>query len=347
MILVAVTNRASYPRCKTLISALGKEAESTGQVSPARVLLMNPEPEIEYELDDIAIVSRSRVYGDCQAMTSTTGHLMADAALILGMEKPAAVVVVGDRHEVLAVAAAARIMNTPLVHLLAGERSGSVDDDIRFSVSALASLCLAPHDVAKEELLRHGVIEERIVVSGCPSIDLCAAPYRDLNELYVYGHGSVDVTQPFWMACLHPDTNLSLAGNSWEIERLASLMADKPTIWIRPTQHDAYGREMDKRLSQLSVGKPWLVVRHIPSALMLSALNSCVAMAGNSSVMWREAAYMGVPCYAVGNRQSGRMYGVNNVSLLPTIKSRFPSDTRWAPGGGARAAKAILNLCNL
>ncbi|MGH8644973.1 MAG: UDP-N-acetylglucosamine 2-epimerase [Gammaproteobacteria bacterium] len=332
MILVAITNRASYPRCKTLIGNLG---------DLARVLLMNPEPEIVAELGDkVACVSKARIYGDGQAMAATTGRLMADVALALGSLRPRAVVVVADRHEVLAVAAAARMMNIPVVHLLAGEHSGSVDDNIRFAISNMADLLLASHDIAAEELRGRGFTQP-IRVTGCPSIDLCDPLYADIAGIMGYGYGGL-VDGPFYLACQHPDTDLTLEGNIKWLGYIAGMIGDRSAVWVRPTEHDAWGREMDKWLSQ-HARPSWRLVRHIPHRLMLSLSNACIAMIGNSSMMYREAAYMGVPCMPIGDRQKGRVTTRNIVAALPAYRDRLDSDPIWQEGGGEKAAKAIMS----
>lgn len=308
MILVAITNRASYPRCKTLISALG-----------ADVFLMNPELDISLEYPN-AYVSNSRVRGN---MAATTASVMSDFSYLLLNVKPDAVVVVADRHEVLGVAAATRMNNIPLIHLLAGERSGSVDDDIRFSISALSQLLLAPHTEAQEELKRRGY---ESVVTGCPSIDLCEpGPKPDINS---YGSGDyIDLGSPYCIVVQHPDTNKSERENVDLLESIYSLI-DEPAVWVRPNE-DLHGRAMDKMLNQLSekkTYKEWRVVKHIPYSDMITLVANCTRMIGNSSMMHREAAYLGVSCFQVGDRQRGR------------------ASAGWFKGGGKIAAETILDF---
>ncbi|MGI0023649.1 MAG: UDP-N-acetylglucosamine 2-epimerase [Nitrososphaera sp.] len=326
-VLVVITNRASYPRAKSLIAALD-----------CHVALMDPELDIEMELGE-RVVSRiqSRFYGGLRSMVATAGHLMEDIGSLIESVDPRAVICVGDRHEVLAVAAAARMMNRPVVHLLAGERSGSVDDSIRFAVSALADLLLAPHLHAQKELLSRGYKNVRI--TGCPSIDLCDAELPDISGLSGYGHGA-EIDGPFYLACLHPDTTITAFDNVSAMLRLCDRMKPYSVVWVRPTQHDAYGREMDKVLLQ-HAQDGWQLVRHIPHNLMLSVIDKCIAMIGNSSMMYREAAYMGVPCVAIGHRQHGRVVTQNIVADLPKERGRVTSDPIWVSGGGKAAAREI------
>ncbi|MGH3087737.1 MAG: UDP-N-acetylglucosamine 2-epimerase [Rubrobacteraceae bacterium] len=321
MILISITNRACYPCCKTLIDSLGDDCS---------VMLMNPEKEIEEELySKIAFVSRSRIYGNGQAMAASTGHYMIEAAMALDKLKPEVVVVVGDRHEVLGMAAAARMANIPVIQLQAGERSGSVDDDIRFAVSNLSGLLIAYHDKAMEELSRKDMAWKS-VKAKCPSIDLCLPPYAEVSEISNYGYGDFLGDGPYYLVSLHPDTNATKEENIGyvkEISRdlLSGYYSSYPIVWIAPSMHDAHGEAMNKRVSQeLSTRKKWRLIKHVPHRLMISLIRNCIGIIGNSSMMYREAEYFGKTCFEYGSRQSGRVKG-----------------SIWEPGGGKEVAGII------
>ncbi|NLA37533.1 MAG: UDP-N-acetylglucosamine 2-epimerase (non-hydrolyzing) [Actinobacteria bacterium] len=84
-------------------------------------------------------------------------------------ERPAAIVVQGDTNSGLGGALAANATETPLVHLEAGLRSydrAMPEEHNRVLIDALADRCLAPHITNAEALIREGVAEERIRVTG-------------------------------------------------------------------------------------------------------------------------------------------------------------------------------------
>ena len=64
--------------------------------------------------------------------------------------KPSFIITVGDRVETLGTAIAASYTSTPLAHILAGERSGNIDDKVRFSVSNLSDYWICPSQSAKK-----------------------------------------------------------------------------------------------------------------------------------------------------------------------------------------------------
>ena len=71
--------------------------------------------------------------------------------------KPDAVVILGDRYEMLGVASAALMMHIPIIHLCGGELTlGAMDDSIRHSISKMASLHFVSTKAYKKRLMQLG-----------------------------------------------------------------------------------------------------------------------------------------------------------------------------------------------
>ncbi|WP_309133892.1 non-hydrolyzing UDP-N-acetylglucosamine 2-epimerase [Cellulomonas sp.] len=95
---------------------------------------------------------------------------------ILETEKPAAVVVQGDTTTSTAAALAAFYRQIPVVHLEAGLRSGDLyspfpEEANRKLTSQIAALHLAPTETSRQNLLREGVADADVVVTGNTVID--------------------------------------------------------------------------------------------------------------------------------------------------------------------------------
>ncbi|EAH5200393.1 UDP-N-acetylglucosamine 2-epimerase (hydrolyzing), partial [Campylobacter upsaliensis] len=81
--------------------------------------------------------------------------------------KPDAVVILGDRYEMLGVASAALMMHIPIIHLCGGELTlGAMDDSIRHSISKMASLHFVSTKVYKKRLMQLGEEKKRIFNVG-------------------------------------------------------------------------------------------------------------------------------------------------------------------------------------
>jgi UDP-N-acetylglucosamine 2-epimerase (non-hydrolysing) len=88
---------------------------------------------------------------------------------LLAEHRPAAVVVQGDTNTVLGAALAANAREVPLVHVEAGLRSYDrrmPEEHNRVLADHLADLLLAPTETNRANLMREGLPDDRIVVTG-------------------------------------------------------------------------------------------------------------------------------------------------------------------------------------
>ncbi len=100
-------------------------------------------------------------------------------------ERPDALLLLGDRGEMLAGAIAALHVGVPCVHVHGGERSGTVDEPVRHARSASSRATTSGHAAgARERLRAMGEPPGRIVLTGAPGLDgierLASAPRGQL-----------------------------------------------------------------------------------------------------------------------------------------------------------------------
>ncbi|MCD6456367.1 MAG: UDP-N-acetylglucosamine 2-epimerase (non-hydrolyzing) [Methanophagales archaeon] len=127
-------------------------------------------PEVKYNLD---VGSGSHA--------EETGKMLMGIEKILKEEKPDVVLVEGDTNTVLAGALAASKLHIKVGHVEAGLRSydKSMPEEINRVLADHVSDCLfAPTGKAKENLLREGIEEDKIFVTGNTIVD---AVYQNLE----------------------------------------------------------------------------------------------------------------------------------------------------------------------
>jgi UDP-N-acetylglucosamine 2-epimerase (non-hydrolysing) len=103
-----------------------------------------------------------------------TGRMIIGIEKILTEEKPSIVLVEGDTNSVLAGALASVKIGIPVGHVEAGLRSfdRSMPEEInRIIVDHISDLLFAPTEIAKRNLLREGIPEERVFVTGNTIVD--------------------------------------------------------------------------------------------------------------------------------------------------------------------------------
>jgi len=111
-----------------------------------------------------------------QSLNQIAARVIAGLDTVYEEHRPAAVLVQGDTTTVKAAAIAAFNREIPVVHLEAGLRSGDLaspfpEEANRKLVSQIAALHLAPTEQARRNLLRDGVDDATITVTGNTVID--------------------------------------------------------------------------------------------------------------------------------------------------------------------------------
>ena len=186
-ICVIITARPSYSRVRTALLAINEHPELELQlVVAASALLDRYGSTINYiEADGFKIAGKVFMVIEGSTLTSsakTTGIGIMDLATTFDNLKPDMVCTIGDRYETMATAIAASYMNIPLVHIQGGEVTGNIDEKVRHAITKLSDLHLVSNDDAKQRLIKMGEYEDKIHITGCPSIDI-AKQVLDHSEL--------------------------------------------------------------------------------------------------------------------------------------------------------------------
>lgn len=270
-----------------------------------------------------------------RGMGVSTGMITCAVADYLARDRCDALLLLGDRGEMLAGATAALLAGVPIVHVAGGDVSGSVDDAIRHAISKMAHVHCVSNDGAAERLLRMGEMAERIHNIGAPGLVGLVRPEPDVLSAACARYGLAGPGQ-FAMLLFHPvvqEANLAgaqcqailtaLAG--YEFGYLALLPnADHGTNAIR---HEIEAMASSGRL---------VMVDHLPRDDYLSLLSASRFMIGNSSSGIVEAATLGTPVVNVGDRQLGRLRSANVFDALadPLDVSRaIEAALRFDPAG--------------
>ncbi|RYE54244.1 MAG: UDP-N-acetylglucosamine 2-epimerase (non-hydrolyzing), partial [Rhizobiaceae bacterium] len=151
-----------------------------------------------------------------QTLETITSRVLAGVSAVIDSERPDALVVQGDTTTCFAAGLAAFYRKIPLIHLEAGLRTGNRDNPFpeelnRRLTAQLAMLHLAPTSTAKANLLKDGIAENDIVVTGNTVIDAL---------LHVSGRNS--------------------ASDNPELEGIF----DKPTILVTAHRRESWGEPM-------------------------------------------------------------------------------------------------------
>jgi UDP-hydrolysing UDP-N-acetyl-D-glucosamine 2-epimerase len=316
----------------------------------------------EIEADGFPIAERIEMLekGDTpEAVAISTGRGVEGFARGFARRRPDLVVVLGDRFEMLAAAAAALPFALPVAHIHGGEVSeGAMDNQIRHAITKLAHLHFASADVHARRIGRMGEEAWRIHAVGAPGLDrlvgLAALPRATLaRELGLAAEG------PWLLVTLHPVT-LEYRDTAFHVdELLAALEKTDGTLVITYPNADTSGRVIIDRIEEFAGRHPGRcrLARSLGERLYLSLLSHADVMIGNSSSGLIEAPSFGLPAVNIGARQRGRLRGANVIDVAPSREEifrgieaarvpEFRARARAAanPYGDGRAAPRIVEV---
>lgn len=342
-VLIAVTNRSSYSKIKTIIRHF------TDTVDPYLMLgnsiwmykYGNVEHYIREDFPGIQTykVSMAVEGDDLSKMSKSVGMGAIEVSTVIDNLNPDLVVTVADRYETLATALSAAYVNVPLVHIQGGEISGTIDDKVRNSITQLADYHFPATAIARSRIFEMKPKDYNHVWNyGCPSMDLMIG-WKNMKEVFnmvgytsdlcdkqdnvkqvavmhVNQHGTgdyLDWKMPYIIVMLHADTKCPI---TWEqLEEFMEAVRQCPTQKIIMWNNIDPGGEVISKELRFTQDNYWNenvhFVKHIdPEAFgALMYFSSCII--GNSSAGIREATFLGVPSITVGQRQQGRECGQN------------------------------------
>lgn len=326
-IACVVTARPSWSRVRTALAACRARGIEVHVIAAASAVVWKYGKVADLIREEgYPVTEVSAVVEGTSGRTAaiSTGLLLTQLPLALEMVRPELVITIADRHETIATALAARNLGIPLLHLLGGERSGSIDDRIRDAVTCLADIHCVANDLAHARVAElRGLqslrcAEQPIHVTGCPSIDLA----REALEL-----GPLPGAEGHVVVLQHPVTEeADQAAAQMEATIDGVEATGLPAHYFWPGE-DAGADAMAKVMRMRGL-KP---TRNMTGVDFLRLLLGAHCIVGNSSVAIREGAFLAVPAVDIGSRQSGRLKGTNVVwspHLASSIEGRIDDANR-------------------
>ena len=253
------------------------------------------------------------------SLAGESGAEMADAlsaqmrqlTAMLQERRPDLVLLLGDRGEMVAAGLAAVFLGLPVAHFHGGERSGTVDDQLRQAITALAHFHFPPTPGARDRLLRMGERPERISLMGAPGIDEIRGFSADPTLRARMG---IATDEPLTTVLFHPVVqDATQAGDQAGllIETLLRVRAGRLVVLAPNSDAGSAGigqsyRAVRDRLAGSAEADRFIWLTHLPRADYLSLVATSDLLIGNSSSGVIEAASLQTPAVNLGDRQTAR-----------------------------------------
>ena len=298
-------------------------------------------------------------------VTKSMGLGMIGFADALAELRPDLVLVLGDRYEIFAAAAAAMIARLPIAHLHGGETTeGAFDEAIRHSITKMAHL----HFVAAEEygrrVIQLGEQPERVFCVGGLGVD-------NIQRLELLGRPALEAALNFLLGprnlliTFHPVT-LEHNTSAQQMQELLTALADlKDThlIFTMPNA-DTEGRVLFQQIQDFCATHPQArAYTSLGQLRYLSCLRHVDGVVGNSSSGLTEAPSFSKGTVNIGDRQKGRLRAASVIDCEPraaaiaeALNQLFSPDFQaqltevtnpYGAGGASAAIVALLEQADL
>lgn len=272
--------------------------------------------------------------------------------------KPDMIVVHGDRVEALAGAIVGSMNNILVAHIEGGERSGTVDELIRHSITKLSHIHLVANEEAKTRIIQMGELKNSIYVIGSPDIDVMKS--KNLPTISeVKDYYSIDFDS-YHIVMFHPVTT-EVDNFSKYATNLVDAMIESEENYIVIYPNNDHGTndilEQYKRLENNNKIKIFPSIRFEYFLVLIEYGKSLI---GNSSAGIREAPIYGVPSINIGTRQNMRFKSesiidtdytkdsiLNAILSIDNIKNKHKSCEYFGNGNSTEMFKSLIIDNNL
>ena len=264
-------------------------------------------------------------------MAKTIGVAILSLADALTTWRPDILLLIADRYEMLAPAAAALALRIPIAHIEGGEISqGAIDDQVRNAITKMAHIHFTSTETARRRVIAMGEEPWRVHHAGAPSLDHLRRS-KLLGREALERKLSLKLNPPAILSAWHPVT--MLRDTNAEADALFTALAQAPgqLIFVYPNT-DAGSHALIQETRALAANRSDThIFVNLDAVTYWSLLGEVNAMVGNSSSGIMEAASFALPVVNVGIRQQGRERARNIIDV--------PADSPAI----ARALKRALN----
>nr|WP_325213889.1 UDP-N-acetylglucosamine 2-epimerase [uncultured Oscillibacter sp.] len=253
-------------------------------------------------------------------MAKAAGTALTRFAEYFSECRPELLVVLGDRYEIFAAAAAAAMLGVPIAHLHGGETTeGAADEFFRHAITKMSALHFTACETYRRRVIQLGEQPERVFNVGALGVENALnTPLMSLKELEESLEFPLE-GRLFAVVTFHPVTLEDDTARA-QMEELTGAMERFPEMRyiITLANADAGGREINRFWKAAAeTHENWLVVPSLGVRRYLSALRYAAMMLGNSSSGIIEGPALGLPTVNVGDRQKGRLTAQSVICCEP------------------------------
>ena len=268
----------------------------------------------EIEADGLPIAARLPIFEEenpNEPVALTIARTITVFDGYFAVHRPDAVLLLGDRFEIFAVATAAAARHIPIAHISGGDVTlGAADEYYRHCITKMAALHFPSCAESAARLVRMGEAPETVFcVGGLGDENIRTLPKMTRQELCA--STGFDLMQPFAIVTYHPETSAAAGDPAAQADALCAAMEAVPGVFwlITGSNADAGGAVCTAKMQAFAAAHPQRAgfINSLGLKRYLSAMQCAALVVGNSSSGVVETPTFGVPTVNIGSRQAGRI----------------------------------------
>ena len=314
-VCVVTGTRAEYGLLKPVIDKINRDAELELYLIATGAHL-SPEFGLTYkEIESDGYIINKKIEMLLSADTpgsivKSMGMEMIGFADVFTEVHPDMVVILGDRYEMLVVAASAMIHRIPIAHIQGGETTeGAVDEAVRHAITKMSYLHFAAAEVYRSRIIQLGESPERVFNVGALGVENIK-DIKLLNKEVLEENTGFKFDENTMMVTYHPVT-LEKESSAEQFGNLLRVLESR-TEWniiFTKANSDTDGRIINQMIDEFVAGHKdrSRAYTSLGQIRYLSALKYCSMVIGNSSSGIVEVPSFHIPTVDIGDRQRGRI----------------------------------------
>ena len=324
-IAVVTATRAEYGLLSPVIKELRKHESNDLKVEliVTGTHLSSEDGMTSDEIDDridkkISIAVKSDTEQD---ISDNQAEALVKFTELFTTERYNAVMLLGDRYEMLAVAIAAGNTRTPIFHLCGGDTTeGAIDEWIRHSITKIAYLHFVTNEDSRKRVIQLGEDPERVFNYGSTSIDNIMTIATMSKQEALESIGLNDCR--YALCTYHPVTMDNNGVDEYVKEFITAIKAFSDIQFIiTKSNADQGGARINELLEETAKEAENIhVYTSLGARRYLSLMRFAEFILGNSSSGIIETPAFHVPTVNIGDRQKGRLQSESIINCGTSAK---------------------------
>ncbi len=325
-ICVVTSTRAEYGLLRPLLMQIRQDSSLDLQLLVTGAHL-SPEfgsTYLEIKRDGFVITRKIEILlsSDSPAAVGKTMALaMSGFSEAFDQLTPDIVIILGDRYEMLAVAAAAVIARIPIAHLHGGETTeGAFDEAFRHAITKMSHLHFCCAEQYHRRIIQLGEAPERVFNVGALGVEnIIGLQLMEQEEL----ERSIDfkIDEKTIVVTFHPVTLENKTSEAQFSNLLDAIDHYGLRVIFTKANADTDGRIINRLIDEYVAKNRSRSTAFASLGLLryLSAVKYSAGVAGNSSSGIIEAPYLKKGTVNIGDRQRGRIMADSVIQCEPTL----------------------------